>query len=209
MNLVDLNLEQFSKEVASSSPAPGGGSVAAYAGAQGFALIAMVCRLTIGREKFAAVHCEMERLMEVAEAKQERLLSLVNEDTYGFKAVMEALSLAKNTEEEKSLRRNALEKATLCAAEIPLQTAQLCLEGLREIPALLGGGNPNALSDIGVASLVFGAGMEGALYNVQINALGLKNTEDRDFLLASCASMREEGSRLVKEIQNQVLNKMK
>jgi len=116
--------------------------------------------------------------------------------------------LAKNTEEEKSLRRKALEKATLRAAEIPLQTAQLCLEGLLEIPALIDG-NPNALSDMGVASLVFSAGMEGALYNVQINALGLKNTEDRNSLLASCASMRDEGSRLIKEIQNLVLNNMK
>lgn len=209
MNLVNLNLEQFSKEVASSSPAPGGGSVAAYAGAQGFALIAMVCRLTLGREKFAAVQGEMKSLLEVAEAKQKRLHALVNEDTYGFKAVMEALSLAKDTEEQKSLRRIALEKATLRAAEIPLQTALLCLEGLREIPALIVGGNPNALSDIGVASLMFSAGMEGALYNVQINAIGLKNIEDMNSLLASCVSMREEGSRLAKEIQNQVSNKMK
>jgi len=84
--------------------------------------------------------------------------------------------LAKNTEEEKSLRRKALEKATLRAAEIPLQTAQLCLEGLLEIPALIDG-NPNALSDMGVASLVFSAGMEGALYNVQINALGVDLSE--------------------------------
>jgi formiminotetrahydrofolate cyclodeaminase len=103
MNLVDLNLEEFSRGVASFSPAPGGGSVAAYAGAQGFALIAMVCRLTLGREKFAAVQEEMRSVMEVAEAKQARLLVLVDEDTYGFKAVMEALSLVKNTEEEKNI----------------------------------------------------------------------------------------------------------
>lgn len=209
MALIDLTLEGFAQEVASSSPAPGGGSVAAYAGAQGYALVAMVCRLTCGREKFAAVEAEMQELMSVAESKQERLLSLVDEDTQGFNKVMAALSLPKATDEEKAYRREQMEKATLVAAEIPLQTARISLEGLREVPVLLGKGNPNALSDMGVAALMFKAGLDGALYNVLINATSLKSEEDKQALLIAAEAMREEGAHLSEEIQATLFARLK
>lgn len=205
MNLRDLSLNNFVQEVASSSPAPGGGSVAAYAGAQGYALVAMVCRLTLGRDKFSSVQEEMGSLLEVSVVKQEQLLILVQEDTQGFKVVMEALGLPKNSDEEKVLRREALEQATIKAAEIPLQTAKACLEGLRELPGLLTKGNPNALSDMGVAALMFKSGLEGALYNVQINALGIKSLQTNENLLAECTAIREEGNKLFEEIQGTVI----
>lgn len=207
MNLRDLSLNNFVQEVASSSPAPGGGSVAAYAGAQGYALVAMVCRLTLGRDKFSSVQEEMKSLLEVSVVKQEQLLILVQEDTQGFKVVMKALGLPKNSDEEKVLRREALEQATIKAAEIPLQTAKACLEGLREMPGLLTKGNPNALSDMGVAALMFKSGLEGALYNVQINALGLKSLQTNKNLLAECTAIREEGNKLFEEIQGMVIGR--
>lgn len=209
MNLRDLSLNEFVQEVASSSPAPGGGSVAAYAGAQGYALVAMVCRLTLGREKFFSVQEEMKSLLEVAVARQEQLLTLVQEDTEGFKVVMEALGLPKISDEEKMLRREALEKATIKAAEIPLQTAKACLAGLCEIPGLLMKGNPNALSDMGVAALMFKSGLEGALYNVQINALGLKSLQMKEDLMAKCNALREEGNRCFTESQGGVLEQLR
>jgi len=205
LNIRDQSLSEFAREVASSSPAPGGGSVAAYAGAQGYALMAMVCRLTIGREKFADVQDQMKILMEAAVAKQELLLTLVDEDTYGFKAVMEALSLPKNSDAEKKLRLEALEQATVQAAEIPLRTAKECLAGLREMPELLRKGNPNALSDMGVAALMFKSGLEGALYNVQINALGLKSLKMKETLTTESLALRGEGHRLFEECQGNVL----
>ena len=205
MRLRDLRLGEFAQEVASSSPAPGGGSVAAYAGVQGYALVAMVCRLTLGREKFSAVQDEIKSLLEVAVEKQEQLLVLVEEDTQGFTMVMEALRLPKDCEEEKMFRREALEKATVKAALIPLLTATECLAGLREMPSLLRKGNPNALSDMGVAALMFKSGIEGALYNVQINAAGLKTLEKKKDLLAQCQAIRQEGNRLFEECQGIVL----
>jgi len=208
VNLRDLSLNDFVQEVASSSPAPGGGSVAAYAGAQGYALVAMVCRLTLGREKFFPVQEEIRSLLDVAVDKQEQLLGLVQEDTEGFKVVMEALGLPKSSDEEKVLRRDALEKATIKAAEIPLQTAKICLEGLREIPSLLTKGNPNALSDMGVASLMFKSGLEGALYNVQINALGLKSLPTKEDLMKECHAMRSAGEKLFEECQDMVLGRL-
>ena len=208
-NLADLSLSEFVREVASSSPAPGGGSAAAYAGAQGYALVAMVCRLTLGREKFAVVQEEISVLLETALSKQEQLLALVDEDTRGFMVVMEALSLPKNSDQEKTIRREALERATLKAAETPLQTAEECLAGLRELPGLLDKGNPNALSDMGVAALMFKAGLEGALYNVQINALGLKSLETKEDLLAKCQALRAEGNRLFEQCQGKVLERLK
>lgn len=203
-----MSLSEFAQEVASSSPAPGGGSVAAYAGAQGYALVAMVCCLTLGQEKFFAVQDEVKSLLEVAVARQERLLALVQEDTQGFFVVMEALSFPKNNDEEKILRREALEKATIKAAEIPLQSAKECLAGLREMPRLLTIGNPNALSDMGVAALMFKSGLEGALYNVQINALGLKSLETKEALLMECQAIRGEGNGLFEECQDSVMSQL-
>lgn len=205
MSLVDLSLKGFADDVASSSPAPGGGSVAAYAGSQGYALIAMVCRLTVGREKYRAVEEELTSLMLKAEAKKESLLDLVEEDTQGFFGVMEAFGLPKGTEEQKTARREALEAATIQAAEIPLKTARLCLEGLREIPNLLEKGNPNALSDMGVAALMLGSGLEGALYNIQINAQGLKTQAIAQQLRATATHLREEGNNLTDRIREWVL----
>lgn len=205
MPLVDLSLKGFADDVASSSPAPGGGSVAAYAGSQGYALIAMVCRLTVGREKYKAAEEELTSLMFIAENKKESLLALVDEDTQGFYGVMDALGLPKGTEEEKTTRREALEAATIQAAEIPLKTARLCLEGLKEIPILLEKGNPNALSDMGVAALMLESGLEGALYNIQINAQGLKTQDIAQQLRATSTQMREEGKNLTSKIREWVL----
>ena len=205
MSLVDLSLKGFVDEVASSSPAPGGGSVAAYAGSQGFALIAMVCRLTVGREKYRAVEEELMSLMLTAENKKEALLALVEEDTQGFYGVMEALGLPKGTEEEKTVRREALEVATIQAAEIPLKTARLCLEGLREMPNLLEKGNPNALSDMGVAALMLESGLEGAIYNIQINVHGLKTQNLAQQLRATATQLREEGENITAKIREWVL----
>lgn len=209
MALGDLSLREFMDSVASSSPAPGGGSVAAYAGAQGFALMAMVCRLTIGREKFRSAETELQALMSRAENKKEKLLALVDEDTEGFYGVMNALGLPKGNEEEKAYRREALEQATVKAAEIPLQTAGLCLEGLREMPGLLAKGNPNGLSDMGVAALMLESGLEGALYNVQINAQSLKTKEKAQSLSGTAKAMREEGQGLsgqIRELVQQAFN---
>ncbi|MDR3602970.1 MAG: cyclodeaminase/cyclohydrolase family protein [Desulfosporosinus sp.] len=208
MDLRNMSLSEFVQEVASSSPAPGGGSVAAYAGVQGSALVAMVCRLTLGREKFFTVQAEIMSLLEAAVARQKTLMTLVDEDTQGFKFVMEALHLPKNSAEEKMLRHEALEKATLKAAEIPLQTAKECLTGLREMPGLLSKGNPNALSDMGVAALMFKSGLEGALFNVYINALGLKSLETKETLLAESQALREEGQQLFEECQGSVLSQL-
>ncbi|MDR3541588.1 MAG: cyclodeaminase/cyclohydrolase family protein [Desulfosporosinus sp.] len=208
MSLVDLSLKGFVDEVASSSPAPGGGSVAAYAGSQGYALIAMVCRLTVGREKYRAAEEELMSLMLTAEKKKESLLSLVDEDTQGFYGVMEAIGLPKGTEEEKTARKKALEAATIQAAEIPLKTARLCLEGLREVPNLLEKGNPNALSDMGVAALMLESGLEGALYNIQINAQGLKTQDIAQQLRAAATQMREEGVNLTSKIREWVLKSL-
>jgi len=206
MSLVNRSLKGFVDDVASSSPAPGGGSVAAYAGSQGYALIAMVCRLTIGREKYRTVEEELTLLMLTAETQKESLLALVDEDTKGFCGVMEAFRLPKGTEEEKRARREALEAATIQAAEIPLKTARLCLEGLRILPNLIEKANPNALSDMGVATLMLGSGLDGALYNILINVQGLKTQEVAQQLRAISTHLREEGKDLTVKIRERVLN---
>jgi formiminotetrahydrofolate cyclodeaminase len=198
--LVDLNLRDFAQEVASSSPTPGGGSVAAYAGAQGFALIAMVCGLTLGREKFFSVQNEMQALQAWSGERLTRLLTLIDQDSDGFNAVITSFALPKSTETEKELRWSQIERATLTAAQVPLETAQYCLAGLQEIPRLLAGGNPNAISDMGVAALMLRTGLEGALYNVEVNAQGLKDEKNRHELFVKCTNLRTEGNGLASAI---------
>ncbi|KLU59811.1 methenyltetrahydrofolate cyclohydrolase [Peptococcaceae bacterium CEB3] len=207
--LRDFTLNDFVAEVASSAPAPGGGSVAALAGAEGFALLAMVARLTIGRKKYAAVEGEMGGLLDFASERQVRLLQLVDKDTAGFKGVMAALSLPKDTDEERALRRAELEKATLQAAQVPLETAGLCLEGLRRLPGLLRDGNQNALSDMGVAAQSLRTGLEGALYNVQINALGLEASEEKEKLLHECQLLRVEGRKVSVVVEEEILSRLR
>ncbi|HUX47267.1 MAG TPA: cyclodeaminase/cyclohydrolase family protein, partial [Desulfosporosinus sp.] len=101
-----------------------------------------------------------------------------------------------------------LEAATIHAAEIPLKTARLCLEGLREIPNLLDKGNPNALSDMGVAALMLESGLEGALYNIQINAQGLKTQDVAQQLRATATHLRKEGKILTYKIREWVLKSL-
>ena len=156
-------------QVADATPTPGGGTVAALAGAMASALPVMVANLTIGKKKFAAAEPELRQVKARAEALRTELVGLARRDSEAFEAVLAARRLPQATPAEETARGAAVAAAELGAARVPLETAAACLEvvGLAAVAARLG--NPNAVSDAGVAGHLAASAARGALLNVQIN----------------------------------------
>ncbi len=175
--LSEMKLCEFVDELASSSPAPGGGSVAAVSGALGSALVSMVCRLTIGKKNYELVNDEMQKVLEIADGLYKDLVSLVDQDTDAFNSLMAAFKLPKSNEEETEQRSEQIQSAYLKAADIPLNIAKDCLQVLRLADRIKDKGNKNAISDIGVAAESSYAGLESALMNVKINLGSIKNQD--------------------------------
>ena len=168
-----MSLREFQTALASSSPTPGGGTAAAIALGQAAALTCMVADLTIGKEKWKSGWAAAEQAQEVAISMFSRSLDLATDDSRSFDGVMVALRLPKEGDEEKEIRRQAIQQATLGATEVPLETARLGLALLETLPSLAESGNANAASDVAVASLLASTACKGALFNVDINLAGL------------------------------------
>jgi formiminotetrahydrofolate cyclodeaminase len=177
--LIDKSVSQFLDELASSSPAPGGGSVAALAGAVGAALTSMVCNLTIGKKKYADVQDEMNALVEQTELLRKEMTQLIDQDTEAFNAVMAAFGLPKGSESEQAARSAAIQEATKAATLVPLNVMRSCEKALFHARTVAQKGNKNSASDAGVSALMLQAGCAGAALNVRINLNGLK---DADFV---------------------------
>ncbi len=175
--LKELSVEVFVREVASSSPAPGGGSVAALAGAQGASLLSMYCNLSQNREKLGEVVDELQEKGEEARFLKTKLIEAIDEDTLAFNQVMDAYRLPKESDDEKAARKEAIQKAGINAAEIPLHTARGSLRVLSLVSEVAGKGNPMAITDLGVANLQAFSGVTGACYNVKINLDMIKDQE--------------------------------
>jgi formiminotetrahydrofolate cyclodeaminase len=192
-------LNSFLDELASESPAPGGGSVAALAGALGAALTSMVCRLTIGKKKYAEVEAEMKAILAQAEALRAQFTSLVDEDTAAFNKVMEAYGLPKDSEAQKALRTAAIREATKEATMVPLEVMKHCIDAMALAGNVAAKGNVNSVSDAGVSALMLHAACESAALNVRINLKGLNDnefvgwkTDELDSLLKTSRMMLEE-----------------
>lgn len=181
--LVDMTLTEFAEETASESPAPGGGSIAAYMGALGAALSTMVANLSAHKPGWDDRWKEFSDYAERGHALMTRLLALVDEDTAAFNKIMAVFSMPKATPEEKAARAEALETATLYATEVPLRTMEASYDVFDYAEAMAREGNPASVSDAAVGALAARAAVVGALLNVKINAAGLKNRENAEKLL--------------------------
>lgn len=182
--LVDMTLTEFAEETASESPAPGGGSIAAYMGALGAALSTMVANLSAHKPGWDDRWKEFSDYAERGHALMIKLLALVDEDTAAFNKIMAVFSMPKATPEEKAARAEALEAATLYATEVPLRTMEASYDVFDYAEAMAREGNPASVSDAAVGALAARAAVVGALLNVRINAAGLKNRENAEKLLA-------------------------
>lgn len=163
----------FLDDLASASPTPGGGSAAAFSAAQAAALTAMVARLTLGKAKYASVEKEMGQILEKAEGLRAELTAAIQEDADSFEGVMQAFKLPKGSPEEKSARQNAIQAATLVAAQVPLRTCRLALQVMHLASVAAEFGNLNAVTDAWSAVEFAFASLASAAANVRINLSGM------------------------------------
>ncbi|MGA0330883.1 MAG: cyclodeaminase/cyclohydrolase family protein [Candidatus Poseidoniaceae archaeon] len=173
MSWAGKTLQEFQDALASSNPTPGGGSAAGVALGQAAALSVMVSDLTLAKESLKDGWEISERVKTVAIPMLEQGLNLATEDSEAFDAVVDSFKLPRDTEELKLKRRESIRSATLGAAEVPYRTAAFALQLLKLLPELAEKGNPNAASDVGVASLLASAALKGAIFNVEINLQSL------------------------------------
>jgi len=173
--LASKTIKGFLSETASSSPAPGGGSVAALSGALGTALSSMVCNLTIGKEKYKDVEDEIKKVLTKSEKLRKELTILIDEDTEAFNDVIKAFKMPKETDEQKKKRSNAIQQGYKTAAQVPLKTAKIC-EQIFDISKIIAEkGNKNSITDAAVSALMAKAGVESAILNVRINLGSIKD----------------------------------
>jgi glutamate formiminotransferase / formiminotetrahydrofolate cyclodeaminase len=200
--------EPFIDAVASSAPAPGGGSVSAHAGALSAALAAMVCRLTITKKQYASVKDELTGIRDQADALCRELRQLVVTDEQAFTAVMDAYRLPKGSDEQTAARELAVQEATKGAASVPLQVMKTSLAALKLARIVAEKGNQNSITDAGVAGLMGHAAVEGAGYNVRINLTSIKDQAFVSTLTGEVAVVRKEAAGIAEEIRQMVEAKL-
>ncbi len=185
---VEEPLKVYLDDSASKKPAPGGGSVSACVGALGAALVEMVGNLTRGREKFAAVEDQIVALVAASQEARARLEQLLQEDTTAYNGVIAAFKLPKETDEEKAVRRAAVQAGLVVAATVPLEICKVALEVCRLSKTAASLGNPQAVTDAGIGAILGEAAVVGAALNVKIN---LGSIEDCDYTAAAAAQIDE------------------
>ena len=182
----DKSIQDFLDGLAAKAPTPGGGSAAAVMGAQAAALISMVCNLTIGKPKYAEVEAEMQALLAQSEALRETLTGLIKADVEVFERLMATYGLAKDSDEEKATRSEAIQAALKEATVVPLNCARACAKTIALSRIAAEKGNIGVISDAGVAVMAGYGALKSAALNVYINAGSLK---DRSFADAQLAEL--------------------
>lgn len=206
--LVDMTVEAFAQETSRESPAPGGGTIAAYMGALGAALGTMVANLSSHKAGWDERCPQFSKWAEEGQKIMRQLLLLVDEDTEAFNGIMAAYSMPKQTDEEKNARTDAIQKATKHAAEVPLETMLTALEVFSLCNAMAEQGNPASVTDVGVGALAARAAVLGAGLNVKINAASLQDENMRRFFISEANNYINVANSLEKEIMQKVEAKL-
>lgn len=206
--LANMSLRDFANETASESPAPGGGSIAAYLGALGAGLGTMVANLSSHKRGWDDRWEEYSKWAEQGQAIKDELLHLVDEDTKSFEGVMAAFRLPKGSEEEKAARNQAIQDATKYAMTIPFQVIEAASKVFPLCRAMAETGLQASVSDAGVGALCARAAVHGAYLNVQINAAGLKDEAFKNKLLEDGANLITAADQAETEIMAMVREKV-
>jgi glutamate formiminotransferase/formiminotetrahydrofolate cyclodeaminase len=198
--LVNMKLNAFADETASESPAPGGGSISAYAGVLGVSLATMVANLSASKKGWEDRWEEFSNWAEKGQQYKKQLLDLVDEDTRSFNAIMNGFSLPKGTDEEKAIRKQAIQVATKYAIEVPLKVMEVSLASMEVMKAMVEIGNPNSITDAGVGALCARTAVLGAHMNVKINTGSYDNKAFVSDILKKAAAIEEQAVKLEVEI---------
>ncbi|MGB5291603.1 MAG: cyclodeaminase/cyclohydrolase family protein, partial [Lysobacterales bacterium] len=202
--LVNLSVTGFVDEVSRDTPAPGGGSIAALAGAIGSALVSMVVNLSVGKGEYDEQYDELCELADRAQSIKDELVSAVDADTEAFNQVIAGIRMPKDTAEQLKVRSAAICSGYKTAAEVPLHTAKLCRQVLDLCQAAADIGNAAVMSDAGVGALMARAGVQGAIHNVRINLPHTKDDEFIEQMTRELDSLLAESKSICDAIQQQV-----
>lgn len=173
----EMKIREFLEELGSSSPAPGGGTAAAFAGALAGSLCSMVAALTVGRERFRDAWQEMESAGESSRNLTAKLVDLMERDAEAYNAVMAAIKMPKGTDAERAWREQQMQAALKEACRVPLETVEIVAKVARVMESVLFKGNPNAITDAGSAARLAWAAAHAAAYNVEVNLKAVKDPE--------------------------------
>ncbi len=210
--LIDMTVKEYVLETDSASPAPGGGSASALAGALGMALSRMVGHLTIPKKKFQTIDEDIQQDIihthETMKKMENKMLELIDADTAAFNDIMTAIKMPKESETEKSLRASKLAEASIKAAEVPLQIATQAHAALMMMKPIATYGNKNALSDIGVSVLMLQTALEGAIMNVKINLPGITDETVKQAMRATIDTIHEEGIQTAQAIIKSIYDRL-
>ena len=206
--LVSMTLTDFADETASESPAPGGGSIAAYVGSLGIALGTMVANLSSHKKGWDERWKEFSNWAEKGEQYKSELVKLVDADTKAFNKIMDAFGLPKSNDEEKKARTKAIQDATKYAIEVPFKVMETAYASLEVIKAMAEIGNPNSVSDAGVGALCVRSAVMGAFMNVRINAAGYEDKQYVAEIVAKGKQVEEKTIAMEKEILDVVNEKI-
>lgn len=202
--LIEKSVKGFIAQTASGEPTPGGGSVSALAGSLGGALTSMVSNLTVGKKAYEELSDDIKTKIQ-DNAKElavvlEELTNIIDEDTNAFDKVMQAFKLPKGTDEEKAARSQAIQDGYKVALEVPLRCAEKCLKVLELQDVYADYGNINAITDVGVGTLLAYSGVEGALFNVTINLGSIKDQEYKKQIEEKVEATLAEAKKLKEEL---------
>ena len=206
--LANMRLNAFVDETASESPAPGGGSIAAYCGSLGVALATMVANLSASKKGWEERWNEFSDWADKGQKIKKQLLHLVDEDTVAFNKIMDAFKLPKTTDQEKADRKQAVAEATRYAIEVPLSVMKISLQSMELIQAMATNGNPNSVSDAGVGAMCARTAVLGAGLNVRINAAAYSDKTFVETVLKQAAEMENKAIANEKNILDVVNRKI-
>lgn len=203
MLLIDQTVSEFVEELASNSPAPGGGSTAALAGALGAALSLMVCNFTVDKPKFSEVQEEISLVKEKGLNLKDRLMKDIDGDTNAFAEVMKAYKLPKETDAEKTFRAESIQEANKQATLLPINVAQACIEVMELSAKVVLIGNPNTACDGAVSGVMAYAGFQGAILNAKINLHAIKDEAFNQDIRYKIMILQDDADRIHQVIQVQ------
>lgn len=203
--LVELTVKDFLEKTAGNEPVPGGGSISALNAAIAAALAQMVANLTIGKKKYEDYEPLMQEIAFEANELLSDFISDIDADSNAYNTVFEAFKLPKETEEEKTVRNEAIQKATKTAAEVPLNVASKTLKMMDLIELVAQKGNQNAVTDACVAMMCARTAVLGAALNVRINLLGIKDQEYVSKIAQEVSTLEKAAA----EREELLLNKIK
>lgn len=208
MNLMEHRLTSFVELLSSKEPAPGGGGAAALTAAQGCALAAMVCNLTIGKKKYQEYETDLQRILREAKQLQERLLEMIEEDKVNFLPLSKAYGIKAETEEEKQEKAKVMEEALKVACRVPIEIVEKSWQGIRLHEELLNKGSKLAISDVGVGVEFLRAALISGKMNVRINTGMMVDEHYRKEVEERIDRLTDQGIRIADEVSSLVMQRL-